>query len=342
MTIFSVPISQIVTSKDNPRQTFDEDSLQSLAESIATHGLLQPIIVRPKDGVYELVVGERRLRAVKLLGQKSVLAKVEDFDDATCFELRLIENTHREDLTDAEKGDAVYGLMEAYPEKYPSIASVAEAINKPYGTVQRWTKKTRKLSDYVKLLVIDDQNFTDTHSLLLLKYPHTVQDKLAKQIIDKTMTYNQARHFCRLYDENPQADLNDLATKAKGEPNRVTIDTSKLTPKAREEVNKILKEKEEEIEETRKESLKKAQKAPRRPRPNKPRKRNNKKKEPPKPKPNIFDEAPTEGIVFTLTIQSELFRQVTDLAQELGSLSINETFEQIITKFFEWRSQHEL
>jgi ParB family chromosome partitioning protein len=113
-----IPIGNIVITKDNPRQIFDEEPLRRLGESIRTHGLLQPIIVRPKEGYYELVVGERRLRAAQLAGMDEIEAKIEEIDDATCTELRLIENTHREDLTDAEKGDAVYVLIEKYPEKY--------------------------------------------------------------------------------------------------------------------------------------------------------------------------------------------------------------------------------
>jgi len=342
LTVFSVPVDKIFVSGNNPRSTFDEESLKSLAESIKVHGLLQPILVRPRNGdEYELVVGERRLRATKLLGVKTILAKVQDVDDSTCFELRLIENTHREDLTDAEKGDAVYGLMEAYPEKYPTIASVAEAINKPYNTVaEKWCKKARKLSDYVKSSISRDE-LTEKNSLLLLKYPHQTQDKLAKQIVKHEMTYEQARQFCRLYDENPLINLNELAEKAKG-IDKVEIDVSKLTPKARKEVEDILKKKKEAIEEERKQSLKKARKAPRRPRPSRPKKRNKKKsnKTPTKPSTSIFDEDPSEGIVFTTTIPTDTFRQLTDLAQELGS-NIHEAIQHIVTKFFEWRKEHE-
>jgi ParB family chromosome partitioning protein len=99
--IKSIPIGKIIITGENPRQAFDIDALQMLGDSIESHGLLQPIIVRPKEDYYELVVGERRLRAAQLKGIDEIIARIEDLDDTTCMELRLIENTHREDLTDA-------------------------------------------------------------------------------------------------------------------------------------------------------------------------------------------------------------------------------------------------
>jgi len=103
-----ISIDKIVVSKDNPRQSFDEEGLRRLGESIREHGQLQAIIVRPKGSQYELVVGERRLRARKLVGLTEIEVSVQDLDDATCMEFRLIENTQREDLTETEKGNATF------------------------------------------------------------------------------------------------------------------------------------------------------------------------------------------------------------------------------------------
>lgn len=111
----------------------------------------------------------RRLKAAQLVGLREIDARIQDIDDATCMELRLIENTHREDLTDAEKGDAVYTLMAKYPEKYPTIKSVADAIPLPYETVRNvWCAKSRKLSEKVKECISGDK-LEESQGLLLMK-----------------------------------------------------------------------------------------------------------------------------------------------------------------------------
>lgn len=101
-----IKIKDIVTG-ENPREHFDVEKLRELGESIKAQGLLQPIIVRPREERYELVVGERRYRACQLIGIPEIEAEVRDIDDLTCADLRLIENLHREDLTPSEKDKAI-------------------------------------------------------------------------------------------------------------------------------------------------------------------------------------------------------------------------------------------
>jgi len=263
--IKKIPISRIIITGDNPRQEFKNEDLLRLGISIKTHGLLQPIIVRPKEHRFELIVGERRLRASELVGLTEIDARIEELDDATAKELRLIENTHREDLTDAEKGDAVYALWEGFPEKYPSIKSVADSITTPYGTVQLWCSKSRKLSEYVKQLVARSQ-LTERAAQSLLKYDHATQDKLAKGIVQFDVRGGREgaeREFIRLYEENPKSDLRELAEKAKGSQT-IPVPIKELSPRARKEVELILEKKRKEAIETRKEAIKKAVQAPRR------------------------------------------------------------------------------
>ena len=263
--IEKVPISRIVITGDNPRQEFNGESLRSLGESIKTYGLLQPILVRPRGDYYELVVGERRLKASELVGLTEIEARIEELDDATSMELRLIENTHREDLTNAEKGDAVYALWEAFPEKYPTIKSVAEAINTPYGTIQNWCAKSRKLSEYVKELTASGK-LTERAAQSLLKYDNITQDKLAMAIVEFDIRGGREgaeRKFMQLYDANPEAGLRKLAEKAKGIPT-VQIPVESLSEEARKEVKRVLEARKKEVIEARKISIKKASRSSRR------------------------------------------------------------------------------
>lgn len=256
-----IPISSVIVSGDNPRHSFDEKQLRELGESIKTHGLLQPIIVRPKGNYYDLIIGERRLKASELVGLTEIDVRIEDFDDATTMEIRLIENTHREDLTDAEKGDAIYTLWERFPEKYPSINSIATAIEMSPITVQRWCDKSQKLSEKVKDYVARGK-LTERAAQSLLKYDRNTQVKLARAIIKYDIRGGREgaeRRFIHLYDENPNADLEKLAERAK-EGEMVRVPLEELSAKARKEVERLVEERAKEKQER----IRKAREEPRR------------------------------------------------------------------------------
>jgi ParB family chromosome partitioning protein len=108
-----VPIDMIDASPNQPRSTFDEDSLMALAGSIRARGVLQPVLVRPMvSGRYELIAGERRWRAAKLAELTAIPAVVRRHDDAASLEVALIENMAREDLNPVEEARACAALVE--------------------------------------------------------------------------------------------------------------------------------------------------------------------------------------------------------------------------------------
>jgi len=111
----SIPLDQIDTNKNQPRERFDDAALASLAESIRAVGVIQPVVVRPlPDGRFELIAGERRVRACRLAGLGDVPAVVKDCDDRTSAEAALIENLQREDLNPIERSDAIRGLIDRF------------------------------------------------------------------------------------------------------------------------------------------------------------------------------------------------------------------------------------
>jgi ParB family chromosome partitioning protein len=108
-----VPVDLIAPSPNQPRQTFDEEGLHGLAESIRVRGVLQPVLVRPvPGGRYELIAGERRWRAARLAELESIPAIVRPHDDSTSLEVALIENMAREDLNPVEEARACAALVE--------------------------------------------------------------------------------------------------------------------------------------------------------------------------------------------------------------------------------------
>lgn len=113
--VISVPIDSIEVNQYQPRTSFDEESLQELAASIREHGILHPMIVRPLDNDrYELIVGERRLRACKMLGWEKVPVIVRRMDNRGAAELALIENLQREDLNCIEIAEGYRRLLDEF------------------------------------------------------------------------------------------------------------------------------------------------------------------------------------------------------------------------------------
>jgi ParB family chromosome partitioning protein len=119
----SLAVDQLSGDPAQPRQTFPEESLAELAESIRTRGVLQPILVRPSGaGRYRIVAGERRYRAARLAGLDEVPCLVREFSDDEALAVGLIENVHREDLTDIDKSDALRRLKDLTGQGWEEIA----------------------------------------------------------------------------------------------------------------------------------------------------------------------------------------------------------------------------
>lgn len=119
-----IPLADIRANSQQPRQWFNEDRLDELAESIRVRGVLQPILLRAVDNGYEIIAGERRFRAAKLAGLTSIPALVRAFDDAASAEVALIENVQRENLSVLEEGDAYRSLMSRYGYTQDALAQV--------------------------------------------------------------------------------------------------------------------------------------------------------------------------------------------------------------------------
>lgn len=111
----AVKLTEIEPNRDQPRKDFDEEALGELAESIAKHGLIQPIVVRPNtSGTYKIIAGERRWRACRMAGLDVVPVIIKEVDDKALMELALIENLQREDLNAVEEALGYRSLIDTY------------------------------------------------------------------------------------------------------------------------------------------------------------------------------------------------------------------------------------
>jgi ParB family chromosome partitioning protein len=164
-----IAVSTVDPNPYQPRHAFDPEALKELADSIEASGLLQPIVVRPRPGVggrFELIAGERRLRAVEQLGWQNVPAVVKQVDDRSLLTLALIENLQRDDLSPLEAARGYQRLMEEF-----AIAQqeVARLIGKDRSTVSN-TLRLLKLPAEVQQL-LEQRRITEGHARALLALP---------------------------------------------------------------------------------------------------------------------------------------------------------------------------
>ena len=145
-----IPVEQIVPNRRQPRTDFDEASLQSLAASIRSAGLMQPIMVRPLSNGYELVAGERRWRAAKLIGLKLIPAVVKSVDDQVAAELALIENIQREDLNPMERAFALRRLADEFSLTHQAVAEKVGLDRASVTNLLRLSDLDRGTSDLVR------------------------------------------------------------------------------------------------------------------------------------------------------------------------------------------------
>ena len=118
----TVPCSDLTPNPFQPRQTMDDGSLESLAQSIRTHGVLQPLLVRQSTGGYEIVAGERRWRAATMAGIAEVPVRIVDFDDRTMREVALVENLQREDLPALDIAESLNELVLQFSMTHDALA----------------------------------------------------------------------------------------------------------------------------------------------------------------------------------------------------------------------------
>jgi ParB family transcriptional regulator, chromosome partitioning protein len=137
-----IELKRIRPSKLNPRMEVDISRLNELSASIKEVGLLQPIILRPMDTEYEVVLGERRYRAAQQAGLEKIPSIVRDYTDDEVVQLNLVENIQREELNAIEKGRVCKYLLENCADKYPSQASIAKKIGVSADAVSLWLRTT--------------------------------------------------------------------------------------------------------------------------------------------------------------------------------------------------------
>lgn len=176
--VLFLPVEQIVPNPNQPRRDFSPEPLQELADSIAQHGVLQPLSVRRLSQGYELVSGERRLRASKLAGLTQVPCIILAIDEEASSLLALVENLQRRDLDFVEEALALSQLIRSF---HFSQEEVAKRIGKSQSAVANKLRLLRLSPDALTLLRY--KGFTERHARALLKLPNEGDQLAAAQYV---------------------------------------------------------------------------------------------------------------------------------------------------------------
>jgi ParB family chromosome partitioning protein len=199
--LLEVPVGAIIPNPRQPRGDFAEESLAALARSIREVGVLQPVVVRKRDGGYELVAGERRLRAAKLAGLATIPAVVREGDDTESLREALIENIHREDLSPLELAGAFQELLE-------DLGATQDIVAERLGYSRAHVANTIRLlslpADVQRLLA--DGRIQAGHARALLGLPDDeAKSTLALRVAAEGLSVRQVEDLVRSYTEHPAA-----------------------------------------------------------------------------------------------------------------------------------------
>ena len=208
-----VPVDLVVPNPRQPRRQFDEEALVGLAESVRVRGVLQPILVRPRpDGSYELIAGERRLRAARLAEVGTIPAIVQPHDDQSSLELALIENMARQDLNPVEEARACSLLVE-------ELGLTREEVGRRVGRSRVAVSNLLRILDLPDeaLELLEAGRLSEGHGrALLLAGDHADRRRLARSAAQDGWTVRQTEDRARQANPQPDAEVEVRAHKRGG------------------------------------------------------------------------------------------------------------------------------
>ena len=184
-SVRDIPLDRILANPFQPRRRFDKQELEELAASIKNYGLLQPILVRPKGNFwYEIIAGERRVRAFRLLDRKKIPALVRDLSDEDMGLFALLENLQRQDLSFWEEAEGYARLLEEFNLTQEELA---QRLGKSQSTIANKLRLLR-LPDSIRHN-ISREIFTERHARALLRLPEQeIQEQVAEKIAADGLT----------------------------------------------------------------------------------------------------------------------------------------------------------
>ncbi|PKP36130.1 MAG: chromosome partitioning protein ParB, partial [Bacteroidetes bacterium HGW-Bacteroidetes-15] len=195
-----IDVEKIKANPFQPRTSFDEEALQELADSIRELGIIQPLTVRSVDGVYQLISGERRLRAAKLAGLKTVPAYIRTANDQGMLEMALVENIQREDLDAIEVAISYQRLIDECKLTHDNLS---ERVGKKRTTVTNYLRLLRLPAEIQ--LGIKDRKLGMGHARTLISLEDSsAQIKIFKKILSEDLSVRKTEELVRKYSKSPE------------------------------------------------------------------------------------------------------------------------------------------
>lgn len=195
-----LPIHKVEPNPDQPRQDFDEEELQSLADSIAQHGIVQPLTVRElSSGYYQIIAGERRWRAARIANLREVPAVIIQADDRKTMELALIENLQRQDLNPVEEALGYKTLMEDYGL---TQEDVAKQVGKSRPAVANALRLLNLSAHVLEMVRSGELSAGHARAVLTLK-TEKLQLQAAQKIVNLGLSVRQAELLCKNMNKEP-------------------------------------------------------------------------------------------------------------------------------------------
>ena len=233
-----IRIEKIVPKKYQTRREFTEDKIKELAESIKQNGLLQSITVRDMgNGFYELIAGERRLRALKYLEYPTTKAIVKELTNEQMATLALIENIQREELTPIEEA---YAYQELLSINNLTQDELAKSLGKTQATVANKLRLLKLCSKVVD--AINSKRITERHGRAMVKLDPSAQEKILNQILTQSLNVSQTEErietYLRIKNETKNNDSTQPNYDAQKILARLTKDIAKLEEKYGVSLNK--------------------------------------------------------------------------------------------------------
>lgn len=200
-------VSDIEPRRDQPRKTFDPESLSSLADSIAANGLIQPIIVRQSESsaLYSIVAGERRWRAARMAGLSEVPVVIIDADDRKAAEYALVENIQREDLNPIEEAEGLKSLIEDYNL---TQEQAAKRVGKSRAAIANALRLLELPDEVISLVGHKSLSAGHARALLGLNDKTLIPDA-AKTIVDHELSVRAAEELIKKLNSKPEPKKND-------------------------------------------------------------------------------------------------------------------------------------
>lgn len=191
----ALPIEKIKRNPKQPRKNFDPEALEELSDSIKQNGVLQPILVRKKGSTYEIVAGERRYQASKMAGLTEMPVIIKDIDDNEVFQLALIENLQRSDLTPLEEARGYRQLLDTHGLTQEGLAKILSKSRSAIANTLRLMDLPKEVQD-----MMEESLLSAGHARAILSVPtEEGRIKLAQKVVRDNLTVRQTEKLAPLF-----------------------------------------------------------------------------------------------------------------------------------------------